>query len=918
MEFTLLILIGLALPVIWTIAFFMGLGTRTRVQVLEQRNQVLEQEVLRLAARPRTAPDAAPAEPFVRPAAPPVPQVSETPPTVPETPVPTPPQPEPARPTPPPPRVEPTRPTSVPQQTPAQTATATPDGPGFEETFGTRWVVIVGGLALALGAIFLVKYTIEEGLIGPGMRIILGALLSAGLIGGGEWLRRRERDEGLVERQQASIPAILTAAGTTAAFATTWSAYGLYSFIAPGSAFILLGIVAMATLAAALLHGPALAGLGLIGAYVTPMLVSTKEPSFWALYLYLLFVTAAAFALARFRLWRWLAVSAVTASALWILPGLATAVDASPTPHQIYVVCLVLLAAALIVSGFLFGPEPEGDEIEPVSSGTLIVYAAVSALLVVATSQVMSALAAFTLVCAIVIAVAWRAPSAIAAVPVAAILSAVIIAEWAVTLAYGSAVANSGLVEGLPITSQSNASQHLVFGALFALLFGGSGYLAQGRYERPMPGLLWAASAVVAPLLILAALYYRVANFERSIPFAGLALLLAALYATATEMLDRRPPRPGLRVSGAVFAVGSVASLALALTMALEKGWLTIALALMTPGIAFIYAKRPYAFLRWIAAACGALVCARIGWMPTIVSDLGTTPIFNWLLWGYGVPAVAFWTAATILRRGADDVPARMLDGAAILFTVLTVTLQIRHYMTGGNMWIDGASLSEAGLQVSALLAIAIGLERLRERTKSEVHNIGAIAVAGLAVLLIWVGLMFTRNPLNNIAPVGGRFFNVILLAYGIPSVLAIILALTARHVRKMPYRVFAAGTAVALALMYLTLQVRRLFVGEVLRIGPGSWPSDAELWTYSAVWLVFGVVLLLIGIALRSQPARMASAIVILITVCKVFLFDLAGIGGIWRALSFIGLGLVLVGIGLLYQRLLFPQRRSGAPSTT
>jgi uncharacterized membrane protein len=33
-----------------------------------------------------------------------------------------------------------------------------------------------------------------------------------------------------------------------------------------------------------------------------------------------------------------------------------------------------------------------------------------------------------------------------------------------------------------------------------------------------------------------------------------------------------------------------------------------------------------------------------------------------------------------------------------------------------------------------------------------------------------------------------------------------------------------------------------------------------------------------------------------------------MADLAGIWRALSFIGLGLVLVGIGYLYQRVLFP----------
>jgi len=70
-------------------------------------------------------------------------------------------------------------------------------------------------------------------------------------------------------------------------------------------------------------------------------------------------------------------------------------------------------------------------------------------------------------------------------------------------------------------------------------------------------------------------------------------LLLSALYALATERLDQRALRPGLAAAGALFATGAVAALALALTMALEKGWLTVVLALMVPGIAWVSDKRP-------------------------------------------------------------------------------------------------------------------------------------------------------------------------------------------------------------------------------------------------------------------------------------------------------------------------------------
>jgi len=145
-----------------------------------------------------------------------------------------------------------------------------------------------------------------------------------------------------------------------------------------------------------------------------------------------------------------------------------------------------------------------------------------------------------------------------------------------------------------------------------------------------------------------------------------------------------------------------------------------------------------------------------------------------------------------------------------------------------------------------------------------------------------------------------------VLLGYGVPALLAIMLAMQTRGVRPPQYRIAAAALAVLLMLSYLSLEVRTIYHGEVLTHGP---TTDAEQYTYSVVWLAYGVALLLFGIAFRSQPARLASASITLLTIAKVFLIDMAGLTGVFRALSFIGLGLVLVGIGRLYQRLLFPR---------
>src|SRR2546427_8616272 len=115
----------------------------------------------------------------------------------------------------------------------------------------------------------------EAALPGPGVPPARGGLSARAPPAAGGGPRRKESVAAIAALPVANIPAILTAAGTAVAFATVYAAYALYDFLAPATAFILLGLVALGTLAAALLHGPALAGLGIAAAFVTPVLVSS-------------------------------------------------------------------------------------------------------------------------------------------------------------------------------------------------------------------------------------------------------------------------------------------------------------------------------------------------------------------------------------------------------------------------------------------------------------------------------------------------------------------------------------------------------------------------------------------------------------------------------------------------------------------
>ena len=883
----LIVLAILAVPAAAIAAFFMALSAGNRLRLLEIRLVALER---RIAGGATVAPE-------------PEPTIIWTPPELAAEPPPSPPIEEPVA------AAAPEAPEPPPEAEPAPAPQPARPRASFEERFGTQWVVWVGGLALALGGVFLVRYSIEQGLLGPAVRIALGALFALALLAAGEWSRRKEFTTGIGGIPAANIPSMLTAASTVVAYATVYAAYALYDYLPPALAFVLLGIVAVLTLAAALLHGPALAGIGLIGAYVTPILVASEAPDYWALYIYLAIVTAAAFALARARLWQWLAIGAIVLSFLWTYAGIEGAGIAAPGAHAFHVLAGFLLAAALVVCNLYYGPTSEPGRVDAMSSGALAAYLFAALIVVLASKHAPVPLTAFTLMIAGTVAIAWRSDATTAAVPLAALFTALLFFAWAIDIDLTRLIMPGGPTAGaVPEPQPAYVGMHLALGAGFAALFGVSGFLAQGRSERPIIPILWSAAAVFASLAILAALYYRVANFERSIPFAGLALVLAAIGAWASETLHKRAPRPGQATSVAIFASGTVAALALAMTFALERGWLTVALALMVPGIAWVYEKRPVPFLRWLAAAVVLLVLARIGYEPRIVgSDIGTTPIFNWLLYGYGVPAAAFWYAGWMMRKRADDVPVRMVESAALLFTVLLVFLEIRHLMNQGNVFRDNTGLAEIALQVCCGLVMTIGLERLRHRSGSVVHDIGAQVIAALTLLGIVVGLAAAENPLLTGDPVGGAFFNLVLLSYGLPAILAGALALVIRGTRPRFYSIIAVIAAVALALAYLTLEVTTLFHGPVLTRGR---TTDAEQYTYSAVWLAFGVALLMAGFLLRSQPARLASAAVVVLTIAKVFLVDMAGLTGVYRAFSFIGLGLVLVGIGWLYQRLLFPQR--------
>ena len=234
----------------------------------------------------------------------------------------------------------------------------------LEEALGAHWAVYVGGIALALGSLLLVRYSIEQGWFGPGARVTLGLMFALTLVTAGEVVRRREKMAGVAAlaagepANSALTAAVLTAAGTVAGFGAIYAAHALYHFIGLAVAFIALGAAGIAALLSAALHGPALAGIGLAGALATPLLVQSDAHNAWSAVIYLTIVTAAAYGLARLRAWLWLAFTGAAGAILW---GLIFSLNGEELAHANYAHLVIQTALASFVFVFDRRIRPERD-----------------------------------------------------------------------------------------------------------------------------------------------------------------------------------------------------------------------------------------------------------------------------------------------------------------------------------------------------------------------------------------------------------------------------------------------------------------------------------------------------------------------------------------------------------------------------
>lgn len=799
---------------------------------------------------------------------------------------------------------------------PAETTRISPPaktGLSLESLLGGHWAVWVGGVALALGGVLMARYAIENGMLSPGFRLALSSLLGMLMIAAGEFIRRKGVPVQLASlsdkiSQSAMIPGILTAAGGATLFASIYAAHQLYGFIGPSLTFLLLAVVALGILGLSLLHGQALAGLGLLGALAAPALVQQNaEPNVAVLMTYVGVVWLGSLLASRLMGWIQVPILATIGAGAWAVLAAVGTLSNAPIVFLLFQIGLTLLFTP---DTPLFGAPASGPgavEMRNRRAGAQALWAvlalsAMSAAVLGMNTPLFIAAGslpyAFLLLVAALLFAAARRRDALAA-GVIGILAALT----------GVGVALIAFDQLMRLAPTDTWVDHrTLLPVLVGVIAAASGALAlfSGRQTGRPREFVWSLIAM-SPLLFVGMSYGHHGNWHRDIPHALLSVFFAAILIALVEVLNRFRASGLSRLAENMLVTGGYAGLALALFMVADA----LSLMVLWPlsGFACMIAARirPWRALPWMVVLAAGLSLLRIAYDPTIVGagQLGMTPLFNALLVGYGAPALML-AAAAVLSRRLDDVRlTRVLDGLAVLMGFLAVAVLVRHGMNHGRLDGGQPTLGEQSIYTLLVIGVSGMMMALDRRNANPVFIIGSMLAGSLSMVMVLATHMLELNPYLTGELVGDwPLLNLLLPAYLLPGIAYGGLALMARERRPKPY-VIALGLAGAvLAFSWITLSVRQAWQGTSLAAWQGF--IAGETYTYSAVWLLTGVGLLALGARFHSITLRYASAVVVILTVIKVFLFDLSNLEGLLRAVSFIGLGFVLIGIGLFYQKIL------------
>lgn len=882
----------------------------------------------------------------------------------------------------------------------AVVAPSPPSAPAidWEQWLGVRGAALLGGIVLSIAALYLFKLAIDNEWISPAMRVVLGAMVGLSLLLSTEWLHERFE----------SLSKALGGAGIVVLYLSFWAAHARYWLLGEHGVYVAFALMALTTAAGVFLairrDALAIAVMGLVGGFITPLALSTGSDNPIGLFGYLMLLDAGFLYVSSRRRWTSLrAVALVGTLALQFL-YISNRMGDDKLP-----VVLVFLAAFSAL--FVFANQKAADD----SGRSSFLSNAASILMPIAFATYFASSARFgptvypvgVLLAFQLLAAAWYA---------------VRDAGAADRLLYGASAGSAAVLLLAAISRGDEAafahSLAVTAVALPAVLFGLSEYVAHARetvpvlfrsaaglsvamaavvsvamMDAPADSLPWWAGAITALLLLGA----RAQIFGVPAAFFHAALVPAAVLFVGFPIAHSADP--ALPTALTITALEAAALVALHLAalvtreshvvrLHLERGTAVLA-AVLTFGavLAPSFYDDPFlevlggtAFLGTLAALAATRAASGAGLLASVVAtglahsahalwrshhgdlsgevwsafsvSLGTAVFF--VLWPFLVaprvreskaawassavaPAMFFLGLYRLYRIEASETVGLLPVGLGVLaFASLAA---VRRFGPAGDA-VRKSGMAWFGAVALGFAAVAIPLQ-----LEKQWITIGW-ALEGAAVIVLWkridhaglkwfgmalltaVTVRLVMNP--YVLEYGGKgtmpIVNWLLYTYWVPigSVLTAqtILSRSAERGDNARMRPWASNDrlatmlgayAVLLVFVWLNLAIADFFsTGREITLSFDRQP--AKDLTTSIAWLLYAIAILVVGMLKVSKGLRWTSLVLMMITIVKVFFWDLSALKGIYFVFSLTGLAVSLLFVSVFYSRFVFRKTEPAA----
>lgn len=785
------------------------------------------------------------------------------------------------------PSVAPSATSNVTSSSPSKAPTPkSPDvlGPSFADSFtdfiranGLLWL---GGLILAIGGVFLARYAIEAGLLPPIVRIIAGGTFGILLIAAAEYLARNKVRFNI---NTPYICASIASGGVVTCYAIVLVAFDFYHFLSPQAAFVVLAAVALAASSLAFRFGPLLAWIGIIGAYAVPVLVSTGSNNVAALLIYTAVVSTSAVWLSQAVKQSWLWWLAFAAHFSWLGISLTFASNSDFSSLLIFSLFSIYLFVLSDIAGWrllntMSAPLTTAELLMPRKEHLGVLFSVIMLGISISLFDTMSHIVIANIALASVLLGAAYRYSALDTWPYVALAFALF----------------SYLL--LPKTTQIDELRLLFSGnylfvqlaALIALVYS---VAMISLTQRPAFLLL----LILSPVSLLGISYALSPNevAPHLYPVWALELSLVAIISTLAV------GRSNVTVNRLTYALLANACVTLTLTMLLDAATLTLALSVQVAAMSFLSRKYELVLPTWLYKVAIVCITSRLTFAPWLNDYSGEHIMgIHWSIVVYPVVLGIFWFAR---KHNPITEVKQWIEGAGVHIVALLTTTETSYLLLGEYPSVSMGYQGYVLLAFNWLVLSGVYLYRAQFSSMAKWYKGFAIALACGAGLL-HVDVSIANNPFIAPQPTGDGFIiNWLLVQWALP---AVVLAGLAKF-NLIPQRLHTLCFSVvgALGFLYISGLIRGVYHPNALMFNNNVLQS--ELYTYSLVWLMVASLMIFVSQIKHYNSIGRAGFILLAIVLLKAFLVDMSNLEGLYRAISFIGLGLSLVGIGWLYQRL-------------